>query len=95
MALRYKLDTTFLHLPASEVLAKLQANLDKLRARKDALEAEEEEIAEQMKELKALLYAKFGCKSGDYMKWEGAEAGPRADNVRVCVAQRASTLRGK
>lgn len=58
---RYKLDTTFLHLPASEVLEKLQANLDKLRAKKDALEAEEEDIADKMKELKTLLYAKFGC----------------------------------
>lgn len=56
----YKLDTSFLHLPASQVLVLLQEGLSKLRAKFAALEKQKEECEEGMSELKVLLYAKFG-----------------------------------
>ncbi|GAA6040592.1 hypothetical protein JCM8097_008055 [Rhodosporidiobolus ruineniae] len=56
----YKLDSTFLHLPASEVLEHLQASLSKVRAQVDALEKEKETCEERMEVLKKELYAKFG-----------------------------------
>jgi len=99
---RYKLDTTFLHLPASEVLDKLQANLAKLRATKDALEAEADEIEDKMKDLKAVLYAKFGGES-PALACLCLVALPRGGPLRLSadgcdgwwVAQRASTLSGR
>lgn len=57
---RYKLDSSFLRLPASEVLTLLQASLEKLRAQTEALETERDECEEGMTKLKAVLYAKFG-----------------------------------
>ncbi|GAA5913859.1 hypothetical protein JCM8208_004773 [Rhodotorula glutinis] len=56
----YKLDTTFVHLPASEALEHLQAQLDKIRSQVDALEADKQSCADQMDALKKDLYAKFG-----------------------------------
>ncbi|GAA5821299.1 hypothetical protein JCM3770_004578 [Rhodotorula araucariae] len=56
----YKLDTTFVHLPASEALEHLQAQLDKIRAEVDALETEKAQCEDQMDALKKELYAKFG-----------------------------------
>ncbi|BGP41063.1 hypothetical protein JCM10450v2_005085 [Rhodotorula kratochvilovae] len=56
----YKLDTTFVHLPASEALEHLQTQLDKIRNEVDALETEKTECEEQMEALKKELYAKFG-----------------------------------
>lgn len=60
---RYKLDSSFLRLPAGEVLTLLQESLEKLRAQAERLEAEREECEEGMTKLKAILYAKFGCES--------------------------------
>lgn len=60
---RYKLDSTFVHLPASEVLALLQESLAKLRTQAEALETERDGCVEGMKELKAVLYSKFGSVS--------------------------------
>ncbi|GAA5939607.1 hypothetical protein JCM1841_000023, partial [Sporobolomyces salmonicolor] len=57
---RYKLDSTFLHLPASEVLALLQTSLDKVRTEVDRLEEEKQKCDEGMEGLKKELYAKFG-----------------------------------
>ncbi|GAA5861179.1 hypothetical protein JCM1840_003106 [Sporobolomyces johnsonii] len=56
----YKLDSTFLHLPASEVLALLQTSLDKVRTEVDRLEQEKQKCDEGMEALKKELYAKFG-----------------------------------
>ncbi|KAK4705136.1 prefoldin subunit 4, partial [Phenoliferia sp. Uapishka_3] len=56
----YKLDSTFVHLPASEVLALLQESLAKLREQSESLENERDTCVEGMKKLKAVLYAKFG-----------------------------------
>ncbi|KAM0747512.1 Prefoldin, subunit 4 [Meredithblackwellia eburnea MCA 4105] len=56
----YKLDTTFVHLPASEVLTLLQDLLEKLRSKAEALETERDGCHEQMEALKKVLYAKFG-----------------------------------
>lgn len=60
---RYKLDSSFLHLPAGEVLVLLQGSLSKLRAESDALATEKEDCQSGMNDLKALLYAKFGSES--------------------------------
>jgi prefoldin subunit 4 len=59
---RYKIDTTFVHLPASEALEHLQAALEKIRTEVDALETEKQECEDKMDELKKDLYAKFGSK---------------------------------
>ncbi|KAL8290102.1 hypothetical protein RQP46_003041 [Phenoliferia psychrophenolica] len=56
----YKLDSTFVHLPAAEVLELLQESLAKLREKSEALETERDECVDGMKSLKAVLYAKFG-----------------------------------
>ncbi|GAA5890790.1 hypothetical protein JCM6882_000665 [Rhodosporidiobolus microsporus] len=56
----YKLDSTFLHLPPSEVLEHLQASLGKIRGEVEALEKEKDECEEEMEGLKKELYAKFG-----------------------------------
>lgn len=59
---RYKIDTTFVHLPASEALEHLQAALEKIRKEVDSLETEKQECEDKMDELKKDLYAKFGSK---------------------------------
>ncbi|KWU44463.1 Prefoldin subunit 4 [Rhodotorula sp. JG-1b] len=56
----YKIDTTFVHLPASEALEHLQAALEKIRTEVDSLETEKQECEDKMDELKKDLYAKFG-----------------------------------
>ncbi|KAI5479192.1 prefoldin subunit 4 [Pseudohyphozyma bogoriensis] len=56
----YKLDSSFLHLPASEVLELLQKSLAELRTKNEALEKERDECEEGMAKLKKVLYAKFG-----------------------------------
>ncbi|GAA6002857.1 tubulin-binding prefolding complex subunit GIM3 [Rhodotorula paludigena] len=56
----YKLDSTFVHLPAEEALSHLQAALEKIRTEVDALEDEKTKCEELMDELKKELYAKFG-----------------------------------
>ncbi|ORY89623.1 Prefoldin, subunit 4 [Leucosporidium creatinivorum] len=56
----YKLDSSFLRLPAGEVLTLLQASLEKLRSQTETLEKERDECEEGMTKLKAVLYAKFG-----------------------------------
>lgn len=61
-ASRYKIDTTFVHLPASEALEHLQAALEKIRTEVDSLETEKQECEDKMDELKKDLYAKFGSK---------------------------------
>ena len=57
---RYKLDSTFLHLPVSEALEHLQTNLTKTRAKVEKLEEEKETCRDEMEKLKKVLYAKFG-----------------------------------
>lgn len=59
---RYKLDSSFLHLPASEVLTLLQEAIAKLRDQTTTLLQEKEDAEEGMTKLKAVLYAKFGSK---------------------------------
>jgi len=59
---RYKLDSTFLHLPVSEALEHLQNNLAKTREKVEALEDEKRTCAEEMEKLKKVLYQKFGSK---------------------------------
>ncbi|SCZ89700.1 BZ3500_MvSof-1268-A1-R1_Chr9g10562 [Microbotryum saponariae] len=56
----YKLDSSFLRLPASEVLTLLQSSLEKLNAEAATLRSEREECDQGMTKLKGLLYAKFG-----------------------------------
>ncbi|POY73932.1 hypothetical protein BMF94_3014 [Rhodotorula taiwanensis] len=56
----YKIDTTFVHLPASEALEQLSASLEKIRTQVDALESEKQQCEDKMDELKKELYAKFG-----------------------------------
>lgn len=62
-ARRYKIDTTFVHLPASEALEQLSASLEKIRTQVDALEEEKQQCEDKMDELKKELYAKFGSES--------------------------------
>ncbi|GAA6006032.1 hypothetical protein JCM10207_007318 [Rhodosporidiobolus poonsookiae] len=56
----YKLDSTFVHLPPSEVLEHIQASLTKIRGEVEALEKERDGCEEEMEGLKKELYAKFG-----------------------------------
>jgi len=56
----YKVDASFLHLPPSKALERMQASLAKLREQQDELKSELDDCAEQQKTLKASLYAKFG-----------------------------------
>ncbi|GAA5859834.1 hypothetical protein JCM8547_004347 [Rhodosporidiobolus lusitaniae] len=56
----YKLDSTFLHLPPSEVLEHIQAQLAKLRKEGEELEKEKDACEKEMEGLKKELYAKFG-----------------------------------
>lgn len=59
-ACRYKLDSSFLRLPASEVLTLLQTSLKSLKDRQTTLQDEKTQCETEMDELKAILYAKFG-----------------------------------
>ncbi|SCV69882.1 BQ2448_1276 [Microbotryum intermedium] len=56
----YKLDSSFLRLPASEVLTLLHSSLEKLNAEAESLRRKRQECDQGMTQLKALLYAKFG-----------------------------------
>lgn len=57
---RYKLDTTFLHLPVSEALEQLQATLKSTSEKVEKLEEEKRECLDEMEGLKKVLYEKFG-----------------------------------
>jgi hypothetical protein len=59
----YKLDSTFVHLPPSEVLEHIQASLAKYRTEVEELEKEKDECEAEMEGLKKELYAKFGSTS--------------------------------
>ncbi|KAK4054306.1 hypothetical protein OIO90_003539 [Microbotryomycetes sp. JL221] len=56
----YKLDSSFLHLPAQEAIERLHTTLEQLKTQSEQLEQEKESSQNQMKQLKAILYAKFG-----------------------------------
>ncbi|GAA6023349.1 hypothetical protein JCM8202_001400 [Rhodotorula sphaerocarpa] len=56
----YKIDTTFVHLPASQALEQISAALEKIRTEVTQLEDEKRECEDKMDELKKELYAKFG-----------------------------------
>lgn len=60
---RYKIDTTFVHLPASQALEQISAALEKIRTEVTQLEDEKRECEDKMDELKKELYAKFGSES--------------------------------
>lgn len=59
---RYKIDSSFVHLPAPEILILIGTSLTKLKSELDLLELEKLECEEGMIELKEVLYAKFGSK---------------------------------
>ncbi|KAM0789637.1 hypothetical protein ACM66B_000441 [Microbotryomycetes sp. NB124-2] len=56
----YKLDSSFLHLPASQAVERLQQTLSNLKQQTLDLETERDDSERQMDELKKVLYAKFG-----------------------------------
>lgn len=58
--IKYKVGVIFLHLKQKEVVEQLERDLESTQARIDELESEEEGLDSQLKELKSILYAKFG-----------------------------------
>ncbi|GAV55586.1 hypothetical protein ZYGR_0AV02180 [Zygosaccharomyces rouxii] len=56
----YKVGVIFLHLKQKEVVEQLEKDLESTQARIDELESEEDGLDAQLKELKSILYAKFG-----------------------------------
>jgi len=57
---RYKLDSTFIHLPISEALEHLETSLNEVSKQVEELETEKGECEEGMEGLKKVLYEKFG-----------------------------------
>lgn len=57
---RYKVDTSFIYMPPSQALERCETSKQKLVDRIEELEKEIEECEEGMKELKVVLYRKFG-----------------------------------
>lgn len=57
---RYKIGETFLHLPLPKALRRLERDQEEVSERFTRVAGEVEEIETKMKELKVLLYAKFG-----------------------------------
>lgn len=82
---RYKLDTTFVHIPASEALEHLQSHLEKIKNEVDSLEEEKAKCEETMDELKKELYAKFGSRSSLVCEEKTGLAGPTGRR-RPCTA---------
>jgi hypothetical protein len=70
---RYKLQSSFLHLPATRVLELVQAAQDELDASLSSLEDEAENAQGEMGKLKAKLYAKFGSTSSHVVLCNGRE----------------------
>ena len=60
MMSRYKLDSTFIHLPISEALEHLETSLNEVSKQVEELETEKGECEEGMEGLKKVLYEKFG-----------------------------------
>lgn len=57
---QYKVGVVFLHLKQKEVVEQLEKDLESTQARIDELENEQDGLDAQLKELKSVLYAKFG-----------------------------------
>lgn len=57
---RYKVGETFLHMPLPRALKRLERDQSVLDDQVSALSASADECEQKMKELKVLLYAKFG-----------------------------------
>lgn len=57
---RYKVGEAFLHMPLARALKRLEKDQASIDQRITALAASAEECEAGMKELKVLLYAKFG-----------------------------------
>lgn len=57
---QYKIGDVFVFLKQSEVVTKLEADMERIDARIEKLETDEDELNARIKELKSTLYAKFG-----------------------------------
>lgn len=60
MSRRYKVGETFLHLPHNRAIKRLQKDQDNLNDEDSRLRDRADECEKAMKELKVILYAKFG-----------------------------------
>lgn len=60
LIVRYKIGETFLHMPHSQALKRLERDQQEADQQFTRVEDQVEEIESQMKALKVVLYAKFG-----------------------------------
>ncbi|CAR29295.1 ZYRO0G05324p [Zygosaccharomyces rouxii] len=57
---QYKVGVIFLHLKQKEAVEQLEKDMESTQGRIDELESEQDGLDAQLKELKSILYAKFG-----------------------------------